>query len=454
MTATCDVLLITAPNASRVRSASGWAGMGFIPPLGLGYLAAVLERAGYGVEIVDMDAMARRRADLIQLVRERRPRVVGISTMVGSYNNGLRAAQIVRQECPTAKIVIGGPQATFLVEETLACPSVDVLVRGEGEETILELMCHFDDGIPLDAIQGIAFRDGDQVCQTEPRPLIADLDSLPFPARHLFNVKRYTKPGVLITARGCTGRCIFCASHAMYPKPPYRARSPRAVVDEITELVEHFGVGEFFIADDAFTLRPRRALKICDLIIARGLKAHWTCEARVNSMTPELVRKMRESGCHLVFYGVETGNPEIMELIRKRISLEQVEEVVDFTQSAGLDVMCSFIIGFPWDTHQTVSQTIEFANKLRRMGAAEPNRGGPGRGVVTATFYHLTPLPGTFIYEHAGELGLRFLSKNWDHYTMAAPIIETPHLNAAEMRELHFQATRSAGVEQSASYVA
>lgn len=443
----CDVLLVAPPPITKLRQSADQRAAsrdGYIPPLGLGYLAAVLEREGYHVDLLDMQAEDIRRPDLARLVEERRPRVVGINTMVVTYKNGLRVANVVKEVSPTTKVVIGGPQATFLVEETLACPAVDVLVQYEGEETIVRLMRHFDgDGPSLNSIRGIAFRDGDRIYETERQPLITDLDRLPFPARHLFKAPLYTKPGILITARGCPSQCVFCAANALYPDIRYRARSPKAVVEEITELVELYGAGEFFIADDAFTLQPKRAIEICDLIIARGLKARWTCEARVNSMTPALVEKMCEAGCYLVQYGVETGNPKIMELIRKGISLEQVEEVVNFTQAAGLDTICSFIIGFPWDTHRTIKQTIEFARKLCRMGAREPNLGGSGRGLVNAMFAYLTPLPGTYLYNHADELGIRLLSRDWDHYTMSSPIVETPHLSATDLRNLFIEAARS-----------
>jgi radical SAM superfamily enzyme YgiQ (UPF0313 family) len=366
-----------------------------------------------------------------------------------TYKNGLRIAELIKAASPTTQIVVGGPQATFLIEETLACPAVDILVRFEGEETIVELMHYFDgNGLALDQIRGIAFREGNRIHQTEPRPLIANLDTLPFPARHLLKGALYAKPGVLITARGCPSQCIFCAANTLYPHVHYRARTPEAVVDEIEDLLS-YGVGEFFIADDAFTLQPQRAIEICDLIMARGIRARWTCEARVTSMTPELVRKMHESGCYLVQYGVETGNPDIMKYIRKGIRLSQVEEVVNFSQAAGLDVICSFIIGFPWDTQQTVHQTIDFARKLCRLGAREPNLGGPNRGLVNAMFAYLTPLPGTPLYDQADQLGIRLLSRDWDRYTMASPIIETQHLSADDMRDLFIEATRTA-IAQSA----
>lgn len=445
MRQSCDVLLIAPPpfEAGQVASLKSVSRRGYIPPLGLGYLAAVLEQEGYKVSLLDMLAEGVRGTELFRLVRDLRPRMVGLTTMVVSYKNAMRVARLVKEASPDTMVVIGGPQATFLVEETLAHPSIDVVVQYEGEDTIIELMRYLDEDNPsLSEIRGIAFRDGVRIFQTESRAPIEDLDRLPFPARHLFKASLYTKPGILITARGCPSRCVFCAANALYPEHRYRARSPEKVVDEIVELTERFGVGEFFIADDAFTLQPKRAIEICDLMIRRGVRAKWTCEARVDTMTPELIRKMREAGCYLVQYGVETGDPEIMRLIRKGISLEQVEETVYLSQVAGLDVICSFIIGFPWDTRETVLKTIEFARRLCRMGATIPNRGGSGRGLVSAMFAYLTPLPGTYLYEHAEELGMRILSRDWNRFTFSSPITETDSLNAVEMRELFIEATR------------
>lgn len=428
-----DMLLVAPPSvAAKPYDKDG----GMTLPLGLGYLAAVLEQAGYSVELLDMAAEQARGADLTRLVRERQPRVVGISTMVVTYKNGLRIAELVKAASPTTKVIVGGPQATFLVEETLTCPAVDVLARYEGEETILELMHHFAGAGPtLDQIRGIAFKAGDRICETESRPLIEDLDRLPFPARHLFKLDRYAKPGVLITARGCPSHCVFCAANTLYPDPPYRARSPHFIVDEIEEMVNRHKLNSFFIADDAFTLWPKRAMAICDLIIERRLNVQWTCEARVNTMTRELARKMVEAGCIEVQYGVETGNPEIMKLIRKGISLEQVEKVVDYSQAIGLDVICSFIIGFPWDTAETVRQTLDFALRLGHLGCPIPNRGGKNRGRIVAMYAPLTPLPGTAIYRQAEALGIRFLTRDWDLFTFNSPVIETPHLSAAQVRQ-------------------
>jgi radical SAM superfamily enzyme YgiQ (UPF0313 family) len=206
-------------------------------------------------------------------------------------------------------------------------------------------------------------------------------------------------------------------------------------VDEIETLVERFGLSSFFIADDTFTLQPGRAATVCGLIVQRRLPVTWACEARVNTMTAELARQLREAGCIEVQYGVETGNPEIMKLIRKGIKLEQVEQAVVHAVTAGLDVICSFIVGLPWDTWDTVHQTIALAQRLCQLGSPQPNRGGKGRGRVTAVYSPLTPLPGTLVYQEADALGLRFLTRDWDRFTFNSPVVETAQFSAAAVRQ-------------------
>jgi anaerobic magnesium-protoporphyrin IX monomethyl ester cyclase len=434
-----DILLVNPPLSTVVlKLRSGL----LMAPLGLGYLAAVLEQAGYKVGLVDMQAEEIRGSGLVRVVQERQPQVVGIGTMVNTYKNGLRVARLVKNFSPTTKVIVGGPQATFLVKETLACPAVDVLVRYEGEETIVELMRHFDgDGRRLDSICGIAFRDGDRIHQTEPRPLIADLDSLPMPARHLFKMDRYGL-AIVITARGCPSHCVFCAANALYPSQSYRERSPHLVVDEIEEMVERYSLDSFFIADDTFTLRAEHVMEICDLLIERKIRAKWLCEARVDTMTPKIARKLVDAGCIEVQYGVETGHQEIMKLIRKGIKLKEVEDVVNYSQAMGLNVVCSFIIGFPWDTHETVQRTLDFGHRLSNIGAPLSDGWRSGRGRVMAGFAPLTPLPGTYVYEHAEELGIRFLTRDWDRYTFSEPVIETLYLTATDIRNFHMSGFR------------
>lgn len=430
-----DVLLIEPPLGSVALMLKKIMNM---PPLGICYLAAVLEKAGYTVAIVDMWAEKLSEADIVQIIREKKPRVVGISTMVTTYKNGLRIAEAVKRIDPKIKVLVGGPQATFLIEETLACQSVDIVVRFEGEETILELMQHFDNSsIGLDQIRGIAYREKACIHHTPDRPYIKDLDSLPTPAYHLLKMMDSYDMHVVITTRGCPSQCVFCAANAIYGKPSHRVRSPKLVADEIEGLIRNYGASRLYIADDAFTLRPARAIEICDLIIQRQLNVSWTCETRVDTMTKELAEKLYDAGCVMVQYGVETGNPEIMKLIRKGISLEQVEEVVAYTSAVGLNVSCTFVVGFPWDTDETVRQTIEFGRKLARLNKMPIESQKTNRGVVTPRFAPLTPLPGTYIYEHADELGIQYQTDDWNRFTFFEPVISTSNLTASQIRKYH-----------------
>ena len=444
-----DVLLVVPPSTSRqaaenpraVPSATKRSIM-YMPSLGVAYLAAVIEKAGYSVRIVDIWAERLRASDLAEIVQQEHPRVVGISTSVTNYKNGLRLAEIARQAYPVTRVIVGGPQASFLVEETLACFAVDIVVRFEGEETILELMQHFDQGLPsLENIKGIAFRTESGIHTTERRPLNNNLDSLPSPAYHLIKMENYEKPSI-ITGRGCPYQCVFCAANALYQGAPYRARSPQKVVEEIATLVQQFNIDTFFVADDTFTMNAQRVNEICDLLIARNLNLKWGCEARINIMTRDLAKKLFHAGCQIVQYGVETGNAEIMELVRKNIKLDQVEDVIDFTLDAGLDVLATFIIGLPWDTQETVRQTIAFGRKIEQLNTLRSSTNSTKRGKAVIGYSLLTPLPGTYIYEHAEKLGIRFLTRDWDKFTLTEPVIETKYLTAQQIRNLYIEATQ------------
>ena len=444
-----DLLLIVPPSASKPATNSRKPIL-HSPTLGVGYLAAVLEQAGYKVAILDMWAEGLRGKELVEFLIQNKPRVVGISTIVTTFKNGLKVAQITKDTLPYVPVIVGGPHASFQVDETLACAAVDIVVRFEGEITLLEVMRFYNgESINLNEIKGIAYRDGDQIHLTERRPLIQDLNRLPLPAHHLIDPTSYSLPTV-ITARGCPHQCVFCAARTIYEEFPYRARSPESVVSEIIDLSTRFKGRDLFIADDTLTLHEKRAHKICDLLDENKVDTPWRCEARVNTMSPELASHMRNSGCHLIQYGVETGDPEMMKLIRKGITLEQVEHVVDYTLAAGLDVMCSLIIGFPWDTHETIRKTLNFGQKIMKMAepwrVSKPEFKGSRtkkRGCIGLGLAILTPLPGTYVYDQADQLGMRFLTRDWDRFTFTEPVIETQHLSAAELRKYYIESRRN-----------
>ena len=266
-----DVLLIfSPPSAYMARDAWGNYLLGLSPPVGALYLAGYLLRRGYRVEALDGAMMAARGRSLKQAIRERRPRLVGLSSVTMNARNTLRVAEYVRSVHPDATIVAGGPHPSFCYEELLASGHVDAVARFEGELTLGELADHFlgqagadAHGRALDHIAGIAFRRDGETLLTPARPLIRDLDQLPFPARNLIALEEYRAPGIILTGRGCPFDCIFCAAGPLSGRR-YRKHSVQRVIDEVQECVEVYGLRHLFLADDCFTADRRRPSGICE----------------------------------------------------------------------------------------------------------------------------------------------------------------------------------------------
>ncbi len=280
----------------------------------------------------------------------------------------------------------------MLPEETLVSASeIDIIVRGEGDETIIELLRALENNQPLDVIPGISFRENGKVINTADRTSTVDMDALPFPAYHLLPWQKY-KPhpphglalpfAAVVTSRGCPYRCAYCSKPVFGSK--FRAQSPERVIEEVAYLKEKFGVKEIAFYDDSFTLDKKRVHAIAEGIIDRGLKVSWTCETRVNLVDRELLRHIKQAGCYAIAYGIESGSAEIIKTLQKDITLEQAEEAVRVSREAGLQVIGYFMLGSPGETTETVRQTIDFARKLK---------------VDFAQFSVTTPFPGTELYD-------------------------------------------------------
>lgn len=360
-------------------------------PLGLGYLGAFLRQRGHEVRL----ALGITPEQLLQELSAFQPRVVGVSSMTPTFPQAVAICREVKKH-GDAVTVLGGVHVTALKKEILdAHPEVDFLVYGEGEQTFEEL-CRAVMGPDQDyrPIKGLVFRKPDGKAQVNPpRDLIKDVDSLPFPARDLVDLgrlgtHRYIDQGrvsaTMITSRGCPFKCAFCSSHLTMGKG-YRYRSAANVMLEIDELVQRFGVNHLAFEDDTFTLRAERLQEICEALLARNYDLTWYCLSRVESMTDELARLMRRAGCRLVSFGIESGNPEILEKIHKKISLDQAQNAVDACYRAGLRTQGTFILGFPFDTPETLRDTLHFAQQL---------------SPTIAIFFCLVPYPGTEMFEY------------------------------------------------------
>lgn len=400
------------------------------PPMGLVIIAAVLEREGYQVSVVDANALKIEPESLTPYVAD--ADVVGLTAMTPTISAATSIARQLRQANPGLTIILGGAHATLLPEETLSsAPEVDVIVRGEGEKTVIELLRALEHKQPLDDIPGITYRKDDGIVSNPARPTNVDLDSLPFLAYHLLPWQKY-KPhpphgralpfAAIITSRGCPYHCAYCSKPIFGSK--FRAQSPERVIEEIAYYQEKFGVKEVAFYDDVFTLNKKRAYAIAGGIIKKGLKIHWTCETRVNLVDKELLRHMKQAGCYAIAYGIESASQEILDAIHKDITLKQVEEAVHITREVGLQTIGYFMIGSPGETPETIHKTIQFAKKLK---------------LDFAQFAITTPFPGTELYN------LYLKSKKnivpWENFVyertgskIATPVFENDELNRTDLQ--------------------
>jgi radical SAM superfamily enzyme YgiQ (UPF0313 family) len=318
-----------------------------------------------------------------------------------------------------------------LYEEVAMEKGVDVVVRGEGEHTMLELAdCLIRKRGNLASVKGIVYKDNRSIKVTNKRPPIADPDELPFPARRLFPVNLYGYPNAVLASRGgCPFDCPFCAVNNIW-EGRRRSRSPEKVVEEILSIVDPFGIkeaGRFVnFSDDTFSLDRERTIRLCHLIrqsTGSYYQLSWRCTTRVDLVDAGLIWEMRNAGCYQIQYGIEAGSQKILDSIGKKINLDQIRKTVYLTLNTGIDTACFFMFPFPEDTEQTVKEQIRFMKELSSMGA-----------VVTLAM--TTPYPGTYFYENSDRLGIKILSKNWDEYDCRHLIIATKNLSKEKLQAL------------------
>jgi anaerobic magnesium-protoporphyrin IX monomethyl ester cyclase len=420
------VLLVNAPQVKHYRQRIvAHDNVYRPPPLQLGYMAAVLERQGIEVAIADLVVHDQEAAAFQALLLDQAPNLVGISSTTSSFPKALRLARLSKEALPDVPTVLGGSHVTFTATETLrenAC--VDMVVRGEGEQTIQELVACLRENQTPKGILGVSYRRNGEIVHNPPRPFIQDLDTLPLPARHLVEVAPYNAPGALITSRGCPGRCIFCAATAMSGHR-YRVRGPERVVDEMEHLRYEYGLRRLTILDDTFTGLPKKlTLPVCREIKRRRLEITWSCESRVDVATPETLDALREAGCDSIQFGVESGSPKVLATLRKGITLDQVRQAVRHAVGLGMRVYCSFILGHPDETEEDARLTLDFAGEVRQLG------------VEIAALVFLTPFPGTDVYERREAHGITLHETNWAKFISSNPIISTRHLSREKLLQL------------------
>ena len=428
-------IILVYPLLSRKRSLID-ENKQFWPPLGLAYIASVLEENGHSVEILDRDVVLRKngldfdKVDAItsERIKDSRPGIVGISLTTPNMPDASHISQLVKSSFKDAMVVLGGPHVTGEPELTLKeMPSADIAVRGEGEYAMLELA----EGRAVEETRGITYRKDNDIISNIDREPIPDIDALPFPARHLLDMEFYTRPSrytsrnlslrttSIFTARGCPYRCNFCAGPLVF-SGKVRHHSPARVISEIEELISRYSIEAIYFAEDMFLSSKDRAEEILNLFVERGInkKTRWFAQAKANIITPELLQLMKEAGCVGVEYGYESGSQRILDMMNKRLRVEENIRAADLTRKAGLRFQANIIVGYPGEREEDFRKTIDFIKRIH------PNMIG---------FNIFMPLPGTSSYEtlkHEGKTLPR-----WED--IGDP--EAPQVNYADMPKGTFE---------------
>jgi len=408
-------------------------------PLGLAYVASFLEAHGHEVEVLDALGSGLKHREKAEggLIRvgmgegEMRRRMeefelVGVgcsfSPLVGET---LRVVRLAKEA--GARVVVGGLHASLRPEEVIK-GGADFVVVGEGEKTMLELVETLEGRGSLARVRGLVFRRGGGLVRNPPRPPLRNLDALPFPARHLFPLEEYFRVRShaaatrgrrvtgMVTSRGCPHRCLFCSVWVMWRG--WRARSPANVVDEVEELVKRWGVDEVHFEDDNLTLDPDRIRGICREMARRGLRVDWATPngVEVGTLTEELLEEMRRSGCYSLSFGLEHGDPLFRRRIGKNYSPSHVRRIVRRAKELGIWTHAFFIVGWPWETEESLERTLRFAEEV---------------GVDFATFFVAVPFPGTPLERLWEELGLE--KPDLPLHPQFRPVVDLETLKAEEL---------------------
>lgn len=396
------------------------------PPMGLMSLGAYLKEAGHQVEIKDLTfedtPIDYSRADL-----------VGFTCATNQYKDALQEAE--KAKAAGKKVVMGGVHASFVADSTIKTGNVDYVIRGEGEKTLLELCNALEksgENFHPGSINGLSWYDEetDTVVNNAERAPIKDIDSLPYPARDLVDIKKYQcelsgkgSGTTLLSSRGCPFSCNYCVIPNLNSSV-YRTRSPKAVVDELEFLSDKYGFKAFLFVDDNVTSNPKRTKKICDEITKRGLDIGWWCQTRADTLVDnkDMVEKMAASGCQQVFVGFEASSERVLDSYNKSLTSEIGHKAVNVLKEFGIKIMGSFMIGEIDETKEEVKSTVEYAKQL---------------GLDYAQFSILTPFPGTKLFERVKDQIFTF---DWDKYDGAHSVVKLDNISPDEIEDTLLEA--------------
>ena len=382
-------------------------------PLGLGYIASSLLRSGHEVMIKDFEVERFVVEEMRHIMDAFRPQAVGISFRTASYRSALECARTLRAVDPGVIITCGGHHSTVFSEDVIKDIGCDIVVRGEGEETIRELAAALANKQDLSKIDGISFRKNGNIFHNKDRCLIEDLDDIHFPAWDLLPMKRYSIHSV-ITSRGCPFSCIYCDKSVSTRQVRYR--SAANVYEEILKLKKDYGDKSIYFVDDFFFQNKNRLSEIFGLIKSKNLK--WRCQSRADAIDGDLASKAKEAGCEAVIFGLETGDPDELKFIRKNNSLEQSRNAVILTNGAGINVRANFMLGFPISTPKSIMNTVKFA---------------AGLPIDNCRFFLVTPLPNTELWDYVHKHNLIDKDVDWKNFDLYSSSYRIPHISARDL---------------------
>ncbi|MBI4287967.1 MAG: radical SAM protein [Chloroflexi bacterium] len=401
-------------------------------PLGLCYIGAVLEQNGYDVAIYNGDfsksgiglPSATKKTTMYEtylhalqdpghsiwsevraVVSQQKPDVVGISLRTSAYGSAINVSRIVKELDPTIPVIWGGAHPTVLPGEAINNANVDIVVRGEGENTVLDILRSRDN---LESVPGITYKKDGRIIHNPDRALIPNLDELPFPARHLILDWQSCPPealGNIFATRGCPYDCVFCASHKVWSRK-VRYRSAANIIAELQHLQQKFGVRQFSFEDDSFTVNKKLVSEFCSGLLKAGLKIRWRCETRVDLVTRELVEQMKGAGCEEIFLGLESGSPETLRRLKKGITVEQMNTAAGVLRQSGIRFSAFFMIGFPWETMKEINETLTLMKEL------DP---------FAINLSIATPYPGTELHKICIEEGVVSGNMDWSTFFHQSP---------------------------------
>jgi radical SAM superfamily enzyme YgiQ (UPF0313 family) len=344
-----------------------------LPPIGLMYIAAALEKAGYGVQMLDNYLQNKPTSEIQQIVTKINPQIIGITCGSATYHRCIETAKAIKESLPNCKIVVGGWHASYVPDSLLANPEIDYVVMAEGERAMTQLTACILSGNETAAatIPGVACRTSAGNIKNPPK-FIENMDEIPYPARHLLPIEQYdrtieflsAKPAdVMSISRGCVYNCGFCETRKLWGNI-CRGFSPQRVIGEIENLQTRYGTKAIYFINDNFTLRKKETTEICKLMIEKKMDLEWICDTRVDLVNQDLLATMSKAGCKAIWFGVESGSPEVLQRIGRNINLKQVEDALSLCHKNGIKVACSFMLGLPGETLRDMDESLRFAKKL------------------------------------------------------------------------------------------